>query len=200
MKFAQTLCLLTSTVTVFQPALPRTARPSVPLFGYLDDISAELRAPDGNPDPENESREATNLAKEDIDRFGVGSWESFVEFEEFDGGDGQMGVAGDGQKGLEKEWDKSLEMAKSKQMSAKNAWGKSTGYAETLISQGMEATRAQQIENWQNQQEVLAARKEQRYMTEQFDQVRDDENWRDLSKFGVERTQVSFGKESWWRL
>jgi hypothetical protein len=66
-----------------------------------------------------------------------------------------MGVAGDGQKGLEKEWKGSAEMAKSKTMSAKNAWGKSSGYADTLISQGMEATRAQQLENWQNQQEVL---------------------------------------------
>ena len=66
-----------------------------------------------------------------------------------------MGVAGDGNKGLEKEWAGAAEMAKSKTMSAKNAWGKSTGYAETLIDQGMEATRAQQLENWQNQQEVL---------------------------------------------
>lgn len=72
-------------------------------------------------------------------------------YSEFDGGDGQMGVAGDGDASLEK-FDMS-EMAKSKAMSAKNAWGKTTGYADQLIDQGVEAQRAQQLENWKNQQE-----------------------------------------------
>ena len=101
----------------------------------------------------------------------------------------QMGVAGDGSKGLDKEWEGAAQMAKSKTMSAKNAWGHSTGYADELIDKGMEAQRAQQLENWKNQQEVLAARNQHRFMTEQFDQVSQDENWRDLSKFGVERNQ-----------
>lgn len=92
-----------------------------------------------------------------------------------------------GKKGLEKEWSGQAEFAKSKTMSAKNAWGKSTGYAETLIEQGMEATRAQQMENWKNQQEVLHARQAQRYMTDQFDQVSGDEDWRNLSKYAGER-------------
>lgn len=97
-----------------------------------------------------------------------------------------MGVAGDGSKGLEKEWDKSLEMAKSKSMSAKNAWGKSTGYAETLIEQGVEATRAQQMENWRSQREVKAQRDQHRWMTDEFDQ-KTDEDWRSLSTFGGEQ-------------
>ena len=92
-----------------------------------------------------------------------------------------------GKKGLEKEWQGQAEFAKSKTMSAKNAWGKSTGYADTLISQGMEATRAQQMENWKNQQEVLQARQAQRFMTDQFDQVSGDEDWRNLSKYAGER-------------
>ena len=79
------------------------------------------------------------------------------------------------------------EMVKSKSMSAKNAWGKSTGYASTLIDQGMEATRAQQLENWQNQQEVKRARQQQRYMTEEFDQSAGDEDWRNLSNYAGER-------------
>ena len=66
-----------------------------------------------------------------------------------------MGVAGDGNKKLEN-FDMSA-MAKSKTMSAKNAWGKTTGYAEQLIAQGMEAQRAQQLENWKNQQEGSCA-------------------------------------------
>jgi hypothetical protein len=109
---------------------------------------------------------------------------------QFDGGDGQMGVAGDGNKKLEK-FDMS-EMAKSKTMSAKNAWGKSTGYAESLVEQGVDTARAQQLENWHNQQELLQQRKAQRWMTDEFDKVTsEDENWRNLKAFGVERNQVS---------
>ena len=55
----------------------------------------------------------------------------------------------------------------------------------------MDTQRAQQLENWHNQQEVLANRKQQRYMTEDFDQVSSaDEDWRKLASFGVERNQV----------
>ena len=64
-----------------------------------------------------------------------------------------MGVAGDGNKGLEKLGDEPS-FAKSKTMSAKNAWGTSTGYAEKLQDSGMEAVKAQQMENWMNQQEL----------------------------------------------
>ena len=102
-----------------------------------------------------------------------------------------MGVAGDGNKKLEK-FD-NTEIAKSKSMSAKNAWGTSTGYADTLVAKGVDTARAQQLENWHNQQEVLNKRKQQRFMTDDFDQVggeREDENWRELAKFGVERNQV----------
>jgi len=57
-----------------------------------------------------------------------------------------MGVAGDGKKGLDK-FDMS-ELSKSKAMSAKNAWGSSSGYADSLVAQGVETSRAQQLENW----------------------------------------------------
>jgi len=44
-----------------------------------------------------------------------------------------------------------------------------------------------------NQQEVLARRKEQRFMTEDFDNNQnDEEDWRKLAAFGVERNQVSY--------
>jgi hypothetical protein len=76
-------------------------------------------------------------------------------------------------------------------MSAKNAWGRSTGYADKLIEQGMEAVRAQQMENWMNQQELRQKKNQHIKMTEQFDQVTYEEDWRSLSKFGVERNQVS---------
>ena len=77
-------------------------------------------------------------------------------------------------------------------MSAKNAWGKSTGYAEKLIDQGVEKSRAQQLENWANQQEILRSKNAHRAMAETFDQVQSsgEADWRTLAKFGVERNQV----------
>jgi len=162
------------------------------LYGYLDDLSKDLYSIADNPDIENSTKEATDLKKELIDRLGPGDWSTYVEFNEFDGGDGQMGVAGDGKQGLEKFGDDiSPQMAKSKTMSAKNAWGKSTGYAESLISKGMEQSRAQQLENWMNQQEILRSKNAQKQITESFDQVQSagEMDWRALSKFGVERNQ-----------
>lgn len=69
--------------------------------------------------------------------------------------------------------------------------GTSTGYADELVDQGMEATRAQQMENWRNQQEVLEARKQQRFMTESFDQVEEagETDWRNLSGYVAGRNQ-----------
>lgn len=101
-----------------------------------------------------------------------------------------MGVAGDGQKGLEKDWKGQASMAKSKVMSAKVAWGKSTGYADSLMDGGMEATRAQQIENWKNQREVQEQRNQHKYMTDEFDQAKPgDEDWRSLSSFSGQQVQ-----------
>jgi hypothetical protein len=36
----------------------------------------------------------------------------------------------------------------SRYITAKNAWGTNTGYADTLIEQGVDTSRAQQLENW----------------------------------------------------
>lgn len=182
--------LCASTANGFSPmASVSTPSSSTSLMGYLDNLSSDLYGPNADPIPEEEAREANVMNKEDVVNAGVGNWDDYVEFDEFDGGDGQMGVAGDGNKGLDK-FDMS-QMAKSKTMSAKNAWGTSTGYADTLIEKGMDTSRAQQLENWHNQQEVLAKRKQQRFMTDDFDNesTTSDENWRQLATFGVERNQ-----------
>lgn len=179
-----------STVNGFSPMNTPgfSSTSSTVLMGYLDDLTTELNQPDSNPIPEEECREANVMAKEDVDRAGPGSWEAYVEFNEFDGGDGQMGVAGDGSKGLDK-FD-TTQIAKSKTMSAKNAWGTNTGYADSLVEQGVDTARAQQLENWHNQQEVLQRRKQQRFMTDDFDNAsNDEEDWRKLASFGVERNQ-----------
>lgn len=169
---------------------------NVVLKGYLDDLSKELYAESSAPDSEdieNSTKEATNMSKDQIDRYGPGSLQDFVDFDEFDGGDGQMGVAGDGNKGLEKIGGNSApSIFNSKSMSAKNAWGTDTGYADKLINEkGMDVQRAQQLENWQNQQEVRAKQLQQREMTEKFEEQQEsaEQDWRTLAKFGVERNQ-----------
>lgn len=159
----------------------------------------ELYSPDATPDVAADQREANVLDKAKVSNAGVGDWSQYIEFEEFDGGDGQMGVAGDGKKGLDKsEFETSsvaTNMNKSRARSAKNAWGSgsASGYADSLRARGVETSRAQQLENWANQQEIKRKKDQQRYMTEQFDQVSQnaDADWRTLAKFGVERNTVS---------
>lgn len=180
----------------FTPCLtrnPAISKSCVPLRGYLDDITKELYSEDGNPDPEAESREATKMTKDQIENFGPGTLADYVDFgDEFDGGDGQMGVAGDGNKQLEK-MDNTPTFATSKMMSAKNAWGTETGYADVLRSQNpkMDTARAQQLENWANQQEVRMKTQQMKEMSDSFDsqQTSAEENWRQLAKFGVERNE-----------
>merc|ERR1712157_225927 len=175
-----------NTIAAFQTSI-NLNRQLTRRFGYLDDLSG--LAPVEEEEEKDTSLEATTMSKESMDRFGPGAWEGYVEFDEFDGGDGQMGVAGDGNRGLEKLGQGDPSMAKSKMMSAKNAWGTSSGYAEQLRDQGVETSRAQQLENWHNQQEVLRMRQSARDMTDNFDQITYEEDWRALAKFGVERNQ-----------
>lgn len=156
-------------------------------MGYLDNLGGAIPPPEEVE--EDDSREATALDKDKVANAGVGDWSQYVEFNEFDGGDGQMGVAGDGDNSLEK-FDMS-QLAKSKTMSAKNAWGTSTGYADELVAKGVEQQKAQQMENWKNQQEVRNARMEHARMAEMFDQKQEQaeiSQW-DLSKFGGGRNQ-----------
>lgn len=51
--------------------------------GYLDDLSNELYAPDASSSREEVDTEKMNMDKDQIDRYGVGSWEGFVDFDEF---------------------------------------------------------------------------------------------------------------------
>lgn len=196
-------------VTGFVPSLPN-AHTAFKLQGYLDDLTEELRAPVIETDVIAESRETNKMKKADIDRFGPGKFDSYVEFDEFDGGDGQTGCVGDGKPALAKFGDDTDELivksgsagasrvrSTSKERSAKVAWGTNRGYADTLRNEGMETSRAQQLENWANQQEVRKQRVRARELTEMSDQVSDHtEDWRQLVKFGGERvTEFDYDEE-----
>ena len=189
---ATTTC---NVVTAFVPSSLLLSRPTsmTPLKGYLDDITSELYGEDSNPNPEEESREATKMDKSQLDRAGPGSFADFVDFNEFDGGDGQMGVAGDGTGNKLEKMDDVPQLATSKSMSAKNAWGTSTGYADKLREtvEGIDTARAQQLENWANQREIRAKAQQMQDMAEAFDaqQSSAEEDWRTLAKFGVERNE-----------
>lgn len=190
MKFSLAfLTLLAAPVAAFLPAQQQqsvASRSAPALLNYLDDLNGGKVEDIPEEEEEDDSRDATKLAKEGVVNGGVGDWSTFVDFNEFDGGDGQMGVAGDGSGNKLESFDMSS-INKSRDRSAKNAWGTSSGYADDLREKGMEGQRAQQLENWKNQQEVLAAKKNQRFMTEEYD-TSEDNQW-DLSKFGVERNQ-----------
>lgn len=196
MKFSATLLALgASSAVAFTPSIARTSKSVTSLQGYLDDLSSDLYKEDATPDVVADSREANVMDKDQVDRYGPGNLDEFVDFDEFDGGDGQMGVAGDGSKGLDKSdfetGGLAKQMNKSQMRSAKNAWGTDTGYAESLREKGVDTARAQQLENWNNQQEIKKKKDQQKYMTEMFDnnQQTAEEDWRTLAKFGVERNQ-----------
>uniref|UniRef100_A0A6U3NUH0 Uncharacterized protein n=1 Tax=Ditylum brightwellii TaxID=49249 RepID=A0A6U3NUH0_9STRA len=191
------IALLLSAITAeaaFVPSRSNYARTQVVAKGYLDDLQAQMDQGKEEEEEEDDSHEATMMSKDQLDRYGPGSFDGFVDFDEFDGGDGQMGVAGDGSKGLEK-MGGTPQFAKSKTMSAKNAWGSSTGYSDSLLERNpkMDVARAQQLENWMNQQEILKAAKEKKFMTDAFDAVNEsaEMDWRELAKFGIQRNTES---------
>jgi len=183
------------TDAAFVPNAPvvRANSPSNTIMkGYLDDLSEELYAPNPDPDVEATTHAATDMEKKDVDRFGPGDYSKYVEFDEFDGGDGQMGVAGDGNSQLEKIGAFSgPSLVKSKTMSAKNAWGTSNGYADKLVEEGMDTQKAQRLENWQNQQLVRKKQISRIAELDSYDSPDDsgEEDWRKLAAFGVERNE-----------
>lgn len=211
MKLSTSSLLLLTSASVSNAAFVanvNTPRSSMAVNGYLDDLSQELYAPEDKPDIEGDAVENNRMSKEQLDRFGPGNWNEFVEFSEFDGGDGQMGVAGDGKVGLDKDEFNAPQVLssgaqtidKSRMRSAKNAWGTSTGYADELLksNKDIDVARAQQLENWHQQREVKQRSEEMKKMSESFDQVAEagEEDWRTLAKFGVERnTDVDLDQE-----
>ncbi len=102
MKLTSTIvALATATTTAngaaaFVPSSLSTTSKSntIVVKGYLDDLNSDLYKADDTPDEVADSREANQMSKDQIDRYGPGNLEQFVDFQEFDGGDGQMGVAG----------------------------------------------------------------------------------------------------------
>lgn len=107
------LALLVPSAAAWAPTYSYGARKSTAVFNYLDDLSRQV-IQESSPEPEEDSppavldslgaslrgesleereeelnRESMNLAEDKVANYGVGDWSSFVDFNEFDGGDGQ---------------------------------------------------------------------------------------------------------------
>lgn len=205
MAFKIALCLSIIALTRSFCFVPGSRRVPTGLFAEDSKIEKGKVVPDttAKADPVKDSYEYNKMSQEDIDRYGPGTMADFVDFEEFDGGDGQMGVAGDGQAGLEaigrdtqktvvkteKPRGLALGGGTSRERSAKNAWGSSSGYAEELVAKGVDTARAQQFENYANQIELNKVRKAADELASLDESKHIDEDWRMLGKFGVERNQ-----------
>ena len=82
----------TTTTNLLHTINTHQSSSSFSLYGYLDNLSRdELYDTRGDPNPDgNESREDTQMSKDQLDRYGPGDLSSFVDFgDEFDGGDGR---------------------------------------------------------------------------------------------------------------
>lgn len=77
MRISTALILLSLETTAAFVVRTSSMTRKAPLFGYLDDLSKELYAPDGNPDINADSKEETDMAKEQIDRYGPGDFSQF---------------------------------------------------------------------------------------------------------------------------
>lgn len=71
-----------SSVSSVASATPKT---TTTRWGYLDNLSP----PEEDDLDADDSKEATDMNKKEIDRYGPGDFSQFVDFAEFDGGDGR---------------------------------------------------------------------------------------------------------------
>ncbi|KAL7546726.1 hypothetical protein ACHAWF_010060 [Thalassiosira exigua] len=134
--------------------------------------------PDIEPLSEEEKLGAdyTKMDKDKIRSYGPGDFAQYQDPHSshyFDGGDSEMGLSGDGNVGLRKFGsDASPHMARTLTAKMDQAAVERSSYADELLqdNQGMDAVRAQQLENWATQREIATANKfmyEQRHQYNQ---------------------------------
>ena len=129
---------------------------------YVSSVKLNYRSlhhgPDVDPSSNIES-DSTKMDKDKIHHYGPGDFTQYVDHDISDhGGDSEMGLAGDGNLGLRRIGrDVSPHMART--MTAKvDQAAAAISYAEELLSNpGIDAARAQQLENWATQNEIAIA-------------------------------------------
>jgi len=121
--------------------------------------------PDIEPlsDMEKQGADSTKMDKDKIHQYGPGDFAQYVDphpSDYFDGGDSEMGLSGDGNIGLRKIGrDVSPHMARTLTAKIDQAAVAGMSYTDELLQEnpGMDVVRAQQLENWATQQEIVAA-------------------------------------------
>ena len=131
---------------------------------YVSSVELNYRSlhhgPDVDPSSDIES-DSTKMDKDKIHHYGPGNFAQYVDHDSsdlFDGGDSEMGLAGDGNLGLRRIGrDVSPHMTRT--MTAKvDQAAAAISYADELLSNpGIDAARAQQLENWATQNEIAMA-------------------------------------------
>ena len=133
--------------------------------------------PDVEPltDMEKQGVDFTKMPKDELDRFGPGSFDQYADstFNDFDGGDSETGLVGDGQSGLRQfGYDVSPHLANTMAARYSSAYEEvetaqrtDMSYAEEMMhsNPSMDEIRAVQLQNWATQQEIASAN---RYMNE----------------------------------
>ena len=117
----------------------------------------------------------TKMPKDQLDRFGPGSFDQYADStsNDFDGGDSEAGLVGDGQSGLHQFGsDVSPHLANTMTARYSSAYDEvetsqmnALSYAEELVhsNPSMDEIRAVQLQNWSTQQSIASAN---RYMNE----------------------------------
>lgn len=82
------LISLSGSAQALRPSfVSRAKAPSTVLKGYLDDLSGPVQ-PQQPPQPPQPNYNSANT-ENSVDRYGPGDWKEYVDFNEFDGGDGK---------------------------------------------------------------------------------------------------------------
>jgi len=151
--------------------------------------------PDIEPLSEEEKLGAdyTKMDKDKIRSYGPGDFAQYQDPHSshyFDGGDSEMGLSGDGNVGLRKFGsDASPHMARTLTAKMDQAAVERSSYADELLqdNQGMDAVRAQQLENWATQREIATANK---FMYEQRHQY--NQNGYEYGDYEVTQSEAQF--------
>ncbi len=101
------------------------------------------------------------MDKDKIRQYGQGDFAQYVDHESsnlFDGGESEMGLAGNGNLGLRRiDHDVSPHITRTLTAKVDQAVAASSYADELLSNPGIDAARAQQLENWATQNEIAMA-------------------------------------------
>jgi len=160
--------------------------------------------PDVEPltDMEKQGVDFTKMPKDELDRFGPGSFDQYADntYNDFDGGDSETGLVGDGQSGLRQigsdvsphlastmaaRYSPAYEEVETSQMATMS-------YAEELVhsNPSMDEIRAVQLQNWATQQEIASANRYMNEKTQVYYETAYDDDCTDYSESSLDHLPI----------